>query len=196
MPKRLNDKDIATAAKELGVRPSTLKAVIEVEGRDNGFYKDGSPTILFERHVFYERLGEHYYYTVRRRAMKERPDLCWSKPTESGGYGLYSAQPVRLDAAAKYHRESALEACSWGVGQVMGYWWKELGYDSLQDFINNMYESEAKQLEAMCRYIEHFGLVDELQREDWDGFAKGYNGPDYKKHNYHGRLKTAEARYR
>ncbi len=195
MPKKLNDKDINDAAKDLGVSPSKLRAVIDVEGRDNGFNDDGTPTILFERHVFYERLGEHYYYTVRRRAMKERSDLCWPKPTLPGGYGLYREQTKRLDDAANYHRDSALEACSWGVGQVMGYWWKELGYDSLQDFINNMYESEAKQLEAMCRYIEHFGLSDELQRGDWHGFAKGYNGPGYAKHNYHGRLEAAEAKY-
>ncbi|WP_227671468.1 N-acetylmuramidase family protein [Psychrobacter sp. 72-O-c] len=196
MSKNLSNADIATAAKDLGVSPSALKAVNEVEGRDNGFNADGTPTILFERHVFYERLGEHYYYTARRRAMKERPDLCWSRPTVAGGYGFYSEQTTRLADASKYHRDSALEACSWGVGQVMGYWWKELGYPSLQDFINDMYESEAKQLEAMCRYIEHFGLVDELQRRDWKGFARGYNGPNYYKSNYHGRLEAAEARHR
>lgn len=196
MGKYLTDKDFAKAAAELGINPSVLKAVREVEGRGNAFNKDGRPTILFERHVFYERLGEHYYYTVRRQAMKDRPDLCWSRPTVAGGYGLYSEQVDRLDAAAKYHRDSALEACSWGIGQVMGYWWKELGYPSLQHFINDMYESEAKQLEAMCRYIKHFGLVDELQRGDWRGFAKGYNGPSYYKHNYHGRLAAAEARHR
>ena len=196
MGKFLTDADIDKAAAELGVRSSQLNAIRKIEGRNNGFNKDGTPTILFERHVFYDRLGEYYYYTVRRRAMKERPDLCWPRATVAGGYGLYSAQVKRLADAAEYHRESALEACSWGIGQVMGYWWKELGYLSLQDFINNMYESEAKQLEAMCRYIEHFGLVDELQRDDWRGFAKGYNGKYYYKSNYHGRLAAAEAEYR
>lgn len=195
MSKKLSNADIANAAKKLGVKPSALKAVIEVECRNSGFNKDGTPTILFERHVFYERLGIHKYYTVRRKAMKERSDLCWSRPSESGGYGLTSHQPKRLKEASRYHRTSALESCSWGIGQVMGYWWEELGYPSLQDFINSMYESEAKQLEAMCRYIEHFGLVDELQRGDWHGFAKGYNGPSYYKHDYHGRLEAAEAQY-
>ncbi|RKG39934.1 N-acetylmuramidase family protein, partial [Acinetobacter sp. WCHAc060007] len=108
-----------------------------------------------------------------------------------GGYGLYSAQHGRLNAAAQYHRASALESASWGIGQVMGYHWKSLGYESLQAFINAMYKDEASQLEAMCRYIKVNGLVNSLKNKDWKAFARGYNGSAYAKNNYDVKLGNA-----
>ena len=83
-----------------------------------------------------------------------------------------------------------------GIGQVMGYHWKALGYPSLQQFINDMYHSEAKQLEAMIRYIKVNNLVDELQRHDWAGFARGYNGAGYKRNNYDEKLRQAYNKYK
>lgn len=58
-----------------------------------------------------------------------------------------------------------------------------------------MYESEAKQLEAMIRYIKVNHLVDELQRRDWAGFASGYNGKAYAKNNYDEKLRQAYIKY-
>ena len=106
-------------------------------------------------------------------------------------YGLYSAQHGRLNAAAQYHRVSALESASWGIGQVMGYHWKVLGYATLQVFINAMYKDEASQLEAMCRYIQVNGLVNALKNKDWKAFARGYNGSAYAKNSYDVKLANA-----
>ena len=47
------------------------------------------------------------------------------------------------------------------------------------------------QLNAMVTFIISAGLDDELRKGDWRGFARGYNGPAYATHNYHGRLKAA-----
>lgn len=76
----------------------------------------------------------------------------------------------------------------------MGFNWESLGYPSLKAFINAMYESEAKQLDAMCRYIKVNYLVDELQRHDWAGFAKGYNGSNYAINKYDQKLAAAYAK--
>ncbi len=57
--------------------------------------------------------------------MRERPELC---NKAAGGYGLYSAQHGRLNAAIQYHRDFALESASWVLGQVMGYHWNILIY--------------------------------------------------------------------
>ena len=37
-------------------------------------------------------------------------------------------------------------------------------------------QSQVRQLAAFEAYIRNTGLTDELQRLDWEGFARGYNG--------------------
>ena len=188
MSKKLTEAQIAAQAKALVIEVAALRAVIEVECKGSGFNADGTPVILFERHVFRQRLIANGKAVVADKAMRERPDLC-SKST--GAYGLYSAQHGRLNAAAQYHRDSALESASWGIGQVMGYHWQALGYPSLQAFINAMYKDEASQLDAMCRYIKVNNLVNALKNKDWKSFARGYNGAAYAKNSYDVKLGNA-----
>ena len=188
MSKKLTEAQIAAQAKALGIEVAALRAVIEVECKGSGFNEDGTPVILFERHVMRQRLIANKRDIDLSLISAERPDLC-SKST--GAYGLYSAQHGRLNAAAQYHRNSALESASWGLGQVMGYHWKALGYQSLQAFINAMYKDEASQLDAMCRYIKVNNLVDALKNKDWKSFARGYNGAAYAKNSYDVKLGNA-----
>lgn len=186
--KKLTDAQIRQEAKGLNVEFACLKAVIQVECRGNGFNDDSTPVILFERHKFYEGLIKIKWITKAKQWSKEYPNIC--NPV-SGGYGKEREQHNRLAQAAALNRDVALESCSWGIGQVMGYHWQSLGYKSLQSFINAMYKDEQSQLEAMCRYIKKNNLIDELQRKDWEAFARGYNGSAYKKNNYHTKLRDA-----
>ena len=188
MNKKLTEAQIAAQAKALGIDVAALRAVIEVECKGSGFNADGTPVILFERHVMRQRLIANKRDIDLSLISAERPDLC-SKST--GAYGLYSAQHGRLNAAAQYHRDSALESASWGLGQVMGYHWQALGYSSLQAFINAMYKDEASQLDAMCRYIKVNNLVNALKNKDWKAFARGYNGAAYAKNSYDVKLGNA-----
>ena len=188
MSKKLTEAQIQAQALGLGIEVTALKAVIEVECKGSGFNADGTPVILFERHVFRQRLIANGKAAIADKAMRERPDLC---NKTMGNYGLYSAQHGRLNAAAKYHRDSALESASWGIGQVMGYHWKALGYPTLQNFINAMYRDEASQLEAMCRFIVTNKLINALKNKDWKVFARGYNGPAYARNSYDVKLGNA-----
>ena len=188
MSKKITLDQIKVAAKSINVPTAALQAVMQVECKGSGFNADGTPVILFERHVFRQRLIANGKATIAEKAMKERPDLC---NTSTGGYGLFSAQHRRLNAAAQYDRASALESASWGLGQVMGYHWKSLGYESLQAFINAMYKDEASQLDAMCRYIRVNKLDVALRKLNWATFAKGYNGVGYKANQYDAKLSAA-----
>jgi len=188
MSKKLTTVQIENQAKLLGIEVACLRAVIDVECKGSGFNSDNTPVILFERHVMRQRLIANNRDLDLAIMLKERPDLC-SKST--GAYGLYSAQHGRLNAAAQYHRDSALESASWGIGQVMGYHWEVLGYLSLQAFINAMYKDEAAQLDAMCRYIKVNNLINALKNKDWKVFAKGYNGQSYAKNSYDIKLASA-----
>jgi hypothetical protein len=189
MPNKITQEYLERKAEELKVDWRMLKAFMLVECRGSGFNDDGvTPKILFERHVFLQRLNANGKTNMTLKAMKERPDLC---NKVGGGYGAYAIQSQKLDQAAKYDRTSALEACSWGIGQVMGYHWKALGYVSLQAFINEMYKGEQEQFDASIKYLQVNGLLDEMQRKDYVGLARGYNGKGYKAKRYDDKLEDA-----
>lgn len=192
LSKKLSRGDIANAALELGVEPATLKAVVDVEAKASGFDDEGRPIILFEAHKMWQQLGKVNYYTKRKQLQALFPDMC----TKGWKRWTYNVRPSheKLSVCKVLHWDAAHASCSWGLGQVMGFNWQSLGYASLREFVEAMYESEAKQLDAMCRFIKVNGLVDELQRHDWAGFAYRYNGESYKANQYDVRLARAYAK--
>lgn len=192
--KTLTNEQIKDLANKHGIEYAGLKAVVEVEASGKGFIGD-VPKILYEPHIMYRLLTKKNYITIRNNLMKAHPNLCYPR-WGTYKYGAESIQHKRLEIASQFNRDTALESCSWGLGQVMGFHWKSLGYESLQAFINDMYESEAKQLEAMIRFIKVNGLLLALKNKDWIKFARGYNGSGYAKNKYHIKLANAYAKYK
>lgn len=192
--KTLTNEQIKDLANKHGIEYAGLKAVVEVEASGKGFIGD-VPKILYEPHIMYRLLTKKNYITIRNNLMKAHPNLCYPR-WGTYKYGAESVQHKRLEIASQFNRDTALESCSWGLGQVMGLHWKSLGYESLQAFINDMYESEAKQLEAMIRFIKVNGLLLALKNKDWVKFARGYNGSGYAKNKYHIKLANAYAKYK
>lgn len=190
MAKQITDDQIRQIAKSYGIEFAALKAVIQVEASGQGFLSDGKPKILFEPHIFHRLLTNKNYITIRNRAKAENPRICYFS-WGAYPYGKVSEQHDRLAIASKYDRDTALESCSWGLGQVMGFHWQALGYPTLQAFVNAMYKDEAAQVDCMCRFIKVNGLIDELQRKDWTGFARGYNGAGFAKNQYDKKLAAA-----
>ena len=192
--KTLTNEQIKDLANKHGIEYAGLKAVVEVEASGKGFIGD-VPKILYEPHIMYRLLTKKNYITIRNNLMKAHPNLCYPR-WGTYKYGAESIQHRRLEIASQFNRDTALESCSWGLGQVMGFHWKSLDYESLQAFINDMYESEAKQLEAMIRFIKVNGLLLALKNKDWVKFARGYNGSGYAKNKYHIKLANAYAKYK
>lgn len=192
--KTLTNEQIKDLANKHGIEYAGLKAVVEVEASGKGFIGD-VPKILYEPHIMYRLLTKKNYITIRNNLMKAHPNLCYPR-WGTYKYGAESIQHKRLEVASQFNRDTALESCSWGLGQVMGFHWKSLGYESLQAFINDMYESEAKQLEAMIRFIKVNGLLLALKNKDWVKFARGYNGSGYAKNKYHIKLANAYAKHK
>lgn len=172
----LKAEDYNRAAKALECDPAAIMAFMKVESRGSGFLPSGEPVILFERHVFNRRLR------ALGIIVRDKPLLVNSTP---GGYKGGMAEHARLSQAVQIHREAALESCSWGLGQIMGYHWESLGYESLQEFINDMYESESKQMDAFIRFIKvNPPLHRAIQQLDWPKAARLYNGPAYQHNKY------------
>ena len=159
----------------------------KVESGGAGFLPSGHPKILWERHHFWKRL------------QLAAPLISNPKP---GGYTLDANRNgvndswEKLAEAAMHAPAWAIESCSWGRFQVMGFWWKPLGYASAIDFAWSMRESEAGHFEALVRYIQHNKLAGAFRALSSDpeacrAFAKGYNGPGYRKFSYHQKLAEA-----
>ena len=194
MSKKLTEHQIKLAALNSGIPYAALRAVIDVEvGNRSGFNADGTPTILFEPHILWRELGKVNYITKRKQLADLFPDMC--NPTRNKA--LYNVRPQhqKLYVASVLHWEAAHKSCSWGLGQIMGFNAPSLGYKSIKEFVDAMHESEAKQLDAMIRFIKANGLLDELQRKDWAGFARKYNGPGYKENRYDEKLARAYANF-
>jgi len=183
--KPLSEAGLAKAAGDIGVGLPALWAVMTVETRGCGFLPDRRPRILFERHVFHRRTGGKY--------AARAPEV--SQPT-AGGYGAAGAQQYeRLQTAIGLDRQAALESCSWGLGQVMGFNARDAGYASAEAMVEAMCESEDAQFLAMIDFIIRSRLAGYLQASDWANFARAYNGKDFRKNKYDEKLRLADARF-
>ena len=168
----------------LALDAACLWSVIGVETSGHGFLADRRPVILFERHEFSARTGHRFD--------ARNPDL--SNPV-AGGYGAGgAAQYDRLSRAIALDRKAALLSASWGLGQVMGYHADGLGFAGVEDMVAKMAGAENWQLTAMARFIAANDLAAALRSRDWARFARGYNGPAYRKNNYDTRRASEYAR--
>jgi hypothetical protein len=154
-----------------------LWAVIAVETSGCGFLPDGRTKILFERHVFSRQTAGRFD--------ARHPDISSPNP---GGYAGDAGEYARLKRAVALDREAALLATSWGLGQVMGYNAKLAGYPSVGAMVEAFGASESAQVVGMATFIKSQGLAAALEAHDWAKFARGYNGPAYRKNSYDTRL--------
>lgn len=177
----VNRADMVSFAERLGCSVKQLEAVASVESAGGGFDRSGRPKILFERHIFHRLTGGKYSTTS------------FSNP-KWGGYSEDSWKKL-LDACEK-DPDAAFASASWGKFQVMGMHWKKLGYISSYAMAWTAAQSEGDHYEMLARYIEVFGLKDELRYlstnpDDCRAFAKGYNGSGYERNKYHEKLARA-----
>lgn len=176
---------ITKALDSLGLGPNDaayIWTVVEVETagitQGFGFRIDRRPQILFERHIFRKYTDGRFDATA--------PEI--SGP--AGGYGLLAQQYDKLEKAlvlcakANLGVEPALKSASWGMGQVMGFNHEAARFKSAASMVQAMVKSEDAQLAGMVGFLKTNGLAILLQRKDWAGFARGYNGPSYWQNHY------------
>ncbi|MDH6233475.1 hypothetical protein M2281_004086 [Mesorhizobium soli] len=185
--------EIRAAARSLGIEAEALLAIAEVESGGQAYARvDGrnEPLIRFEGHYFDRRLS-----TVNQ--IKARA-LGLSAPA-AGAVANPRTQEARwrlLARAAEIDRKAAYESVSWGVGQVMGAHWAWLDYANVDALVAEARSGIAGQIRLMAGYIDKAGLTAALRDRDWTAFARGYNGPDYRKNGYHTKIAAAYGRYK
>jgi len=183
----LMEADFERAARTLQCEIAGIKAVAEVESRGDGFLASGRPKILFEAHVF-SRRTQHKYDGTHSDISSPR----WNRALYKGGEQEYE----RLEKAMALSTQAALESASWGRFQIMGFNHQHAGFASVETFVNAMFESEARHLDAFISFLQATGLTAALREKRWADFARGYNGEGFAENQYDVKLKAAYDKYR
>lgn len=187
----LGQSDIERAASALDVGAAEVMAVQEVESRGSGFLEDGRPVILFERHWMRRLLIDADINPKPWRA--KYPGLV--NPNR-GGYLGGADEHGRLRLAKGIDVRAAVQSCSWGLFQIMGFHYARLGFDGPAAMEAAANQSEGAQLDMFVAFIKSDAdLHRALKSRDWAGFAEIYNGPAYAEHNYDGRMADAYDRH-
>lgn len=178
----VTDADIVGFAERLQCSVRQIRAVAAVESSGGGFTDSGRPKILFERHYFHRLTNGRFGVSA------------WSNP-KGGGYQEMDSWE-KLAHAACQDPLAALASASWGKFQVMGAHAEKLGWENALAMAYSMVKSEAAHYEALVRYVWNFGLTEEIRKlstnpADNEAFAKGYNGPAFRKFDYHNKLAKA-----
>lgn len=175
-----------------GWEPAALAAIAEVESGGKAYdLVDGrrEPLIRWEGHYFDRRLTGEARKRARAAGLASPTAGKIANPVKQAARWQLLARAIEIDAGAAY------ESCSWGVGQVMGAHWRMLGFASVTELVNLCRRDVAGQIEVMARYIDKAGLADALRRRDWPGFARGYNGPNYRANAYDTKMAAAYGRW-
>ena len=178
---------VEAKAKQHGWELAALLSVIKTES-DGVFLTPVNgrpePVIRWEGHYFDRLLSG----AKREKARKQK--LASPKAGAIKNPKSQAARYALLERAKLIDEDAALMSCSWGGGQVMGSHWEDLGYPSVQAFVAKARSGFAGQLEIMCQFIVKNGLGDEIERLDFAGFARGYNGPNFRALGYDKKLKA------
>ena len=142
-----------------------LYAILMKESNCNGFYENKLIKKRYEDHI-------HTGFVKVLKGASKHPSLP----------GL-SAQWI------KSHKEPefVLLSTSFGIAQIMGYWYPLLNYKSIKDMLDAWIASEEIQVRDFCLFCVKYNngrFLAALQKNDFTSIAKQYNGSGYKKHNY------------
>lgn len=174
----LSFSTIQQLAEPIGIDPCFIWAVASNESANKGFNADGTIIVRFEKHVFIRELK-------KRKA--------WSETIEAASK-LTGVRWATLNKAIALHHEAALCSASFGMFQIMGFNHGLCGFDSVFDFVQALQRGEEEQLQAFLAFIRHENLIPAMKQHNYAGFAKRYNGRNYKQNNYDVKLKQAVER--
>jgi len=152
-------------AKEFNLEYATLMAFIEVESGGRGFDKNtGKIIIQFEPAIF-------------RQKVRNAPEGAWCK----NKVDVQSREWIAFNNAFKLNPNAAMESTSIGIGQVMGFHYKRLGYTSVGEMWDDAKTGLDRQVWQMAKFIATDNrLVNALRLKNWHLVATYYNGAGYR----------------
>lgn len=207
----LSDRLVAAAvavAKRSGIRPAGFLALIETETNGSPFEPDGiTPRFLPERHKFYSELKARAPGKLAKAVAAGLAIPAWSPNTQYKDLRSGADRKAVFERMAAIDAECAHRACSWGLGQIMGFEAEHLRYPGAIEMVQAMRTGGVEShLEALVRFLQYKNIVEALNRGEprevstatfnyADVVAKRFNGELYAQHNYDVRLEDADRRW-
>lgn len=188
--KALDAFDIPELAYRIDVTEDHLQAFLNVESRSTGFDREGRPIILNEPHVFYRNLTG----AARDKAVKA--GLAYAKWGTKPYPKTQSERYDWLKRAMQIDKEAALKSVSMGSTQVLGENYSMVGFNSAEEMMLAFMDDEENHVEAMVKFILATGIADDMKAGRWETVARVYNGPGYKKNDYHNKMAREFAKLR
>lgn len=169
-----------------------IEAVASVESMGGGWFDSGLPKILYER---------HYFYRLTNKTLKWL-SFGYLGNSSSGGYTTdvnsngINDNWEKLSAAACINPDAACMSVSIGKFQVMGKYYKELGFDNPIDMLWAARTNEHEHYKMLVGYIKMANLQKAFLSISTNPtnnipFVYGYNGPAWKKNDYANKLANA-----
>lgn len=152
-------------AKQYNIDWRILYAILKKESDAKGFDTKGKLKTRFEKHI-YDGFSKVF------AGAKQHPLLP----------GLKS-EWIKLHSATQIEFLST----SYGIAQIMGYWYPLLNYKSIDLLIESWTTSEEIQVRDFCLFCVRYNegkFLDALKKLDFISIAKQYNGAGFKKNNY------------
>jgi hypothetical protein len=196
------DADIQDAATNLQCKPGLIYAIARQESSTSSFFKIGDrtvPKILFERHWFrkltkakqapspyeskYPDICGSAYHLTKQNKKKELIDKETGTVARTddiyGPQGLH--QYKRMLKAYQLNSDAALQACSWGKFQIMGFNYKAAGFEDVKEFVKAMSRNDAENMKAFLKFAKSNSiLLAGLRNVDFEKIAEGHNGAGWK----------------
>ena len=159
------NKQIIQLAKASGRDAAALLAFIEVETGGEGFDpRTGKILIQFEPAWF--RKKEPY-----------APSGAWSLNKVE----VQSKEWTAFNEAFRINPNAAMESTSIGVGQIMGFHYKRLGYSSVGAMWDDAKSGLNGQFKQLLKFIDTDSRLSQaLAAKNWHVVASIYNGAGYK----------------
>jgi len=172
--KRLDDVDLPKWGHTIGVGEDELHAFMDVEAAGSGFDSKNRLTLLPEPHIFYRLLENSGNKSLLKKAV-----------SQGIAYKKWRTKPYPRSNDAKYellkrmmliNEEIALQSCSWGLFQIMGFNFKKAGFTSAAEMVAVFLTDEEEHLKAVINFLKASKLDDDLRAHRWNILEDIYNG--------------------
>ncbi len=163
--KKVQELAIKLESCRIGVEAAALAAFIEVESGGRGFdLLSGKLIIQFEPAWF-------------RKKAPYAPSGKWSVNKVERQLQEW----IAFNDAFRIDPNAAMESTSIGLGQVMGFHYKRLGYRTVGEMWDDAKKGEDRQIYQMAEFIRTDPrLMKALKEKNWHLVATYYNGAGYR----------------
>lgn len=156
-------EELMGLAESIGIEYAALMAFISVESGGKGFINNRI-VIQFEPSWF-------------KKKAPFAPSGLWSLNKVENQINEYKA----FSNAFNKNKNAAMQSTSWGLGQIMGFHYKRLGFTSVDEMVDSFKRGEYEQVKGIVKFIATDGrLLKAIREKNWHLVATYYNGGAYK----------------